>query len=1151
MAIVPSGRLLVAGFTDGTLRLFDLTGNVRNKDSEFNQTMTDDDNLFDSDSSEDEFDDDDYTLKSTAGLGSSSSTCSNPASVLVCSKSNQRYGAVACQIHAKGVHTSLQMTVGVSPDGLYAFGGVARGSMELVAVDLSHIERHMDSYGSSDPGNDQARLDLLDLAHVHRYADAKLRGFGACTRLQRHDSSLAGEPTYILLTGKGIKNIHIWSFQPLRDKWQCLYDTQSNGNSISMLHLRYSPTGSLQAISKCDSQKLRVWDLSNEQSENGEKRPKRPPYQDLSGTETTLGIGGDFGFGGCLYEQISLVNLNAEPPYNVSELELPHRGRIGARQQRGELQALQQVVGMAMDSSHVLLEMSDSSVVHFHFEGSVPKLETLLGGGDSRTLCVARIGSSGITVAAMACGGRILLKQIGDESSEGYWGFHGIKPSNDDVASPCADSEAIAQAAGSSVNLFARSNRCSYTFQTSEEESVASGSTPISITSIAAVDVSAKTPANAGTTTNVVPPSGSTTVPESAIKALNSCVLKHAVGPGTSMLGGVAVSPESAYEEAILQRKTKKNKATISTKGTNKDKPERKKLVLHLRVAKDSVLASGNNDENVGSGTRGRYSDANSGKHVENIVRSIPTKSKWTMLDPQQPEVSRKSEHAIISLDHPRLGQSVQAIVEAIPKKKKKRYPAEPVQLSKRSEVANPTDDPARVIESRPKSHLQIELNNSSARSLTNSKTGTGVHASIQTNKSVEFFKRLEATEAHPSTQSHKCVESLKNLTIAKPNGPIEAHPSIPAKTFSESLKTLKVAKAEGTVEAHPSIQVNKSVESVKIMKVTKAEGPMEAQVHNAIESLVRLKAGTTKELPIHLTGTKSESRVENSESRSDVASIQCHSNISFDSIVLAPNLKENLAKPNFKDVSQSDASGGVNNDKQTSNFVLEDLRPASSTARSIKSPRTIAPRKRKALSPRPQPTPPSFPTSIKKSRVAIDTNLGNLDSVNVVPTNGWLLPSKCISQRFGSIQGSDNEIRRIKLALEHRASHETLRKQVLESVSQLIRSVNHAESFAVDEVRNSLEDIIAHYTEILVSVISIPVLGFLLHVAKDQINILFAKDDLLFRQDLEASTLAATSFLPFKIVVSFPFPEVFDQARKAISLFLDNQKKDNQQISS
>jgi hypothetical protein len=49
----------------------------------------------------------------------------------------------------------------------------------------------------------------------------------------------------------------------------------------------------------------------------------------------------------------------------------------------------------------------------------------------------------------------------------------------------------------------------------------------------------------------------------------------------------------------------------------------------------------------------------------------------------------------------------------------------------------------------------------------------------------------------------------------------------------------------------------------------------------------------------------------------------------------------------------------------------------------------------------------------------------------------------------------------------------------------------------------------------------------------------------------MEASALGATSFLPFNIVVSFPFPEVFDQARKAMSLFLDKHKKENQQIAT
>ena len=60
---------------------------------------------------------------------------------MVLSKSHQRYGAVACQIEARGLHTSLVMRVGISQDGLYAFGGVQRGSVEMVAVDLSEVER--------------------------------------------------------------------------------------------------------------------------------------------------------------------------------------------------------------------------------------------------------------------------------------------------------------------------------------------------------------------------------------------------------------------------------------------------------------------------------------------------------------------------------------------------------------------------------------------------------------------------------------------------------------------------------------------------------------------------------------------------------------------------------------------------------------------------------------------------------------------------------------------------------------------------------------------------------------------------------------------------------------------------------------------------
>ena len=68
----------------------------------------------------------------------------NANALCVESRLNRRYGAVACQVHARGVHTSLLMDVAVSEDGLYAFGGVQRGSVELAAVYLGDVEGYLD-----------------------------------------------------------------------------------------------------------------------------------------------------------------------------------------------------------------------------------------------------------------------------------------------------------------------------------------------------------------------------------------------------------------------------------------------------------------------------------------------------------------------------------------------------------------------------------------------------------------------------------------------------------------------------------------------------------------------------------------------------------------------------------------------------------------------------------------------------------------------------------------------------------------------------------------------------------------------------------------------------------------------------------------------
>ena len=49
-------------------------------------------------------------------------------------------------------------------------------------------------------------VSVLDLIQVDRHADAKLRGFGACTRLWNGwDRSKSDRPEYLLLSGKGIK----------------------------------------------------------------------------------------------------------------------------------------------------------------------------------------------------------------------------------------------------------------------------------------------------------------------------------------------------------------------------------------------------------------------------------------------------------------------------------------------------------------------------------------------------------------------------------------------------------------------------------------------------------------------------------------------------------------------------------------------------------------------------------------------------------------------------------------------------------------------------------------------------------------------------------------------------------------------------------
>jgi len=401
------------------------------------------------------------------------------------------------------------MDVAVSEDGLYAFGGVQRGSVELAAVYLGDVEKYLDERFEEEEENDDLHAGrderetpgLLDLLQVDRHADAKLKGFGACARLWNgwERAVKSGErPEYLLFTGKGIKNIHIWSYKPSRlekneeSVWTCLYDTPGNGTSINQLYFRHNLHGTLQGISKSDDQKLRVWDLSYEQKRiansngtgesDGKDRPKRPDYVDMASTEGTVGVCGPYAFAsgslGGMHDLINVVGLDADDassPYNCTQLALPsadgsgdlpvsgrpsRTGRTG-RQQRGDLKSVVHVAGLVFDASHALLQLSDGSVVHYLHDDrnghplllqSPPSLCATCVDDDisigmpqqpqNKRMALARVGSQGMVLFAVSSfnenssRGAIMLRALPGSANDNvksvgrlrkYWGFNGLR----------------------------------------------------------------------------------------------------------------------------------------------------------------------------------------------------------------------------------------------------------------------------------------------------------------------------------------------------------------------------------------------------------------------------------------------------------------------------------------------------------------------------------------------------------------------------------------------------------------------------------------------------------------------------------------------------------------------------------------------------
>jgi hypothetical protein len=163
-------------------------------------------------------------------------------------------------------------------------------------------------------------------------------------------------------------------------------------------------------------------------------------------------------------------------------------------------------------------------------------------------------------------------------------------------------------------------------------------------------------------------------------------------------------------------------------------------------------------------------------------------------------------------------------------------------------------------------------------------------------------------------------------------------------------------------------------------------------------------------------------------------------------------------------------------------------------------------------------------------------------------------LPTTSVKDRLGTLDCDEtNEIHarqeasRIKLAAEHRAGHEMLRRKVVSTVDGMIRALTRSRPISDNEARIWFSEAIDGYKDMLVSVSCATfVPAMLLQIVTHYHPIVFLcpKEDILAREEMEASTLAAVQALERKgyapeLQVSFPFPDLFVVANITFERFL------------
>ena len=254
--------------------------------------------------------------------------CSNGMVILFSTAIADHEGTLVGHIQAKGLHTNLLLTVKITDDGRFCFGGVVNGSSEILGIDLGRLPfQEAGSITTTQKNSHRVKPHVkTELITIYSHFDAKLRGFATATRVGYPSTVVGNEPImadtngasrYRLVCGRG-RVLHIWEFVPecTGPRWTCMFDVATNGNTIETIEFR---NGGQEMLSKSAGALLRVWDLKLYESDPSSK----PNYEDIPNSTDVKCLLGDFAFGGVY--NFAVVKIGAPKEANRDAFEMPER----------------------------------------------------------------------------------------------------------------------------------------------------------------------------------------------------------------------------------------------------------------------------------------------------------------------------------------------------------------------------------------------------------------------------------------------------------------------------------------------------------------------------------------------------------------------------------------------------------------------------------------------------------------------------------------------------------------------------------------------------------------------------------------------------------------------------------------------------------